>query len=124
VGAQIVLHNGAQRWPVQVIEVRVRDQDKIDGRQIAHPQAGAAQPFKHEKPARKIGIDEHAASANLHEKTGMTDKRNAEISIAGQARSVRLAAPRGDGGVAHQARKLCRAFAQSRIAKRLFNHPA
>jgi hypothetical protein len=26
--------------------------------------------------------------------------------------------------VAHQERKLCRAFAQRRIAKRLFNHPA
>ncbi len=43
--AQIVLHQRAQRRAMQVIEVGVRHQHQIDGRQIGDAQAGTTQAF-------------------------------------------------------------------------------
>ena len=40
--AQVILHNRAQRWPMQMIEVRVRNQHQIDGRQVGNAQARGA----------------------------------------------------------------------------------
>src|ERR1700722_6160410 len=80
------------------------------GETAGDPQPGAAKFLEHEQPGSKIGIDEPAAPADLHEKTGVADKSNAQIAVPGQARSVGLAAARGDGRVAYQARKLRSAF--------------
>ena len=32
----ILLHNRPERWPMQMIEVRVRHEDQIDGRQVGN----------------------------------------------------------------------------------------
>ena len=77
-----VLHDGAQRWPVQVIEVRVGDQHQIDRRQIAQLHARLAQPLQHEQPAREVGIDQHILPAHLHEKAGVADEGDAEFAVA------------------------------------------
>ena len=45
VSAQIILHDGAQRRPVEMIEVGVSHQYEIDGGKISHAQSRAAQPL-------------------------------------------------------------------------------
>src|SRR5580658_5638502 len=82
--AQIVLHQGAQRRAMKVIEVGVRNQHEIDGRQIGDAQAWTAQAFQDEKPAREIGVDHDALPADLHEETGVADEGDAEFSVGGE----------------------------------------
>src|SRR2546423_10768354 len=43
-----VLNDGAQRWPVQMVEVGVRNQHQIDSWKIAQANSGLAQTFQHE----------------------------------------------------------------------------
>ena len=62
--------------------------------------------------------------ADLQEEAGVADEGDAEFAVRNQPRFVRLAAQWSHSRVAHQASKLRRAFAQGRIAKRCFNHPA
>ena len=114
----------AQRRAMKMIEVRVSDQHQIDSRKIGDAQAGAAQAFEHEQPAREIGIDDHALSANLHEEAGVADEGDAEFAVGGEARLVGFAAARSYRRAAHQSSELGGAFTKGRIAKRLFNHPA
>src|SRR5437016_5634470 len=83
-GAQIILYDGPQRRPVQVVKVGMGYEHNIDGRQIAHVQAGTAQALEYEKPAREVGIDHNAAPANLHQEAGVADEGDAEFSVGGQ----------------------------------------
>ena len=83
--AQIVLHDGAQRRTVQMIEVGVRNQHQVDGRKIGDAQAGTAQALQHEQPAREVGIDDDALAANLHEEAGVADEGDAEFSVGGKS---------------------------------------
>ena len=76
---------------MQVIEVRVRDQHNVDGRQIGNAQAGTAQAFQHEEPAREIGIDDDVLSADLQEEAGVADEGDAEFAVGDEARLVGLA---------------------------------
>ena len=98
--------NGAQRRPVQVVEVRVRNQHRIDGRQIAQPQPGPPQPLEHEDPAREVRVDQNVLAADLEEEAGMSDEGYAQLTAAGQHRFACDAGARGHGGVAHQRAKL------------------
>lgn len=77
-----VLNNGAKGWPMQVIKVSVGHQHQIDGWQVMHLHAGPAQPFQHEQPAGKVGIDDDALSAHLDKKAGVTDECDTQLSIA------------------------------------------
>ena len=120
---QIVVHDRAQRGPMQMIEVRVRHQHRIDGWQIAHTNAGTPQSLQHKQPAGKVGIDHHALPADLKKKTGMPDERNSQFALRCQARLVSFATERGYRGVAHQSAELRCAFAESRILKRCLDHP-
>ena len=85
---------------------------------------GAPQTFKNKKPPREVGIDDDVLTADLHEKTGVSDEGDAEFSVGRKTRLVGFAAPRSDSGVTHQSPELCGAFTKGRIAKRLLNHPA
>jgi len=87
-------------------------------------QAGTTQAFQYEEPAREVGIDHDALSANLHKEAGVANEGDAEFSVGGEAGRVSLTVARSDGGVAHQTPELGGAFAEGRIAKRLLNHPA
>lgn len=122
--AQVVVHQGPQRRPMQVVEMRVRNQDKVNCRKIGDTQARTTQALQNEQPAREVGIDDDAFAANLDEETGMADECNAEFTVRCQSWLVSLAAAPGHGGVPHQPSKLRGALAKGRIAKRLFNHPA
>src|SRR5947209_2323264 len=121
--AQIVVHNGGQRWAMQAIKVRVGNQHDVNGRKIGNAQSWPAKPFEHEQPTGKVRIDHHTLSADLQEKARMANEGYAELPVRSEARLVRLADARSHCRVPYQASKLGGAFAESRIAKRLLDHP-
>ncbi len=100
---------------MQVVEVSVRDQDHVNGRQIADEQARPAQALQHEEPAGKIRINHDIQSANLHEKRRVADEREAQLAVARQHRFVGLAGPGCDDGVTNEAGKLTGPFPEGRM---------
>ena len=107
---------GAQRLAMQVIEVGVSYQDHVCRRQIAQVQTGLAQALQHKEPARKVGVDDDILSADLQEKTGMSDEGDSKLAIANQSGFVSPAGTGRDCGIPHQARELACALAQSGIS--------
>src|ERR1700685_3278380 len=107
-----------------MVEVRVRNKNQVDRRQIAHPQPRTAQPLQHKKPACKVGIDRHALPAHLQKKAGVTDEGESQFAVIGEAWLVGLSATWGDGRMAHQMTELSSALAQGRIAECGFDHTA
>ena len=107
--------DGAQRLAMQVIEVRVRDQDNIHGRQVAQIQSRLTQALENEQPAREVGIDDDVLSPNLEEEAGVSDEGNAQLPVRNQFRFVGLAGAGCDRGVPHQARELAGSLAQRGI---------
>ena len=106
---------GAQRLAVQVIEVRMGDEDEVCRRQVAQVQSGLAQTLEHKEPAGKIRIDDDILSADLQEETRMSDEGDAELAISDEGGFVRLAGTRCDRGMPHQASELAGTLAQSPI---------
>jgi hypothetical protein len=76
-----VLHQGPERRPVQMIEVRVRDQNQVDRRQVLNLHPRLTQSFQHKQPAREVRVDQNIFPANLQKKTRMTDKGHAHLTI-------------------------------------------
>jgi hypothetical protein len=108
---------------MQMIEVRVRYQDQINRWQIAYSQSGTPQALEHEKPASKVGINDHILPAHLDKKAGMADEGYAQFSVRDKLRFMGLSTTGGHHRMAYQTSELGRPFAQSRIAKSNFNHP-
>ena len=106
-----------------MIEVRMRHQHQIDGRQISHPKSGTPQPLQHKEPAREVRIEHHALPAHLHQEAGMSNERDAQFAVRGKTRHMRLPAKRSHGRMPHQAPELRRALAEGPITKRCFDHP-
>src|SRR5579885_1970417 len=97
-----VLHQRTQRGPVQMIEMRVCDQDKINGGKITNFHPGLAESFQDEQPAREVGIDDNIFAANLNEEAGVPNERHAHLAIRNQHWFVRFAYPGSDRGMPHQ----------------------
>ncbi|SPE45429.1 hypothetical protein SBA7_820031 [Candidatus Sulfotelmatobacter sp. SbA7] len=97
-----LLHNRPQRWPVQVVEMRVRDQHQVNGWQIAQLYARLSQALQHEQPARKIGIDNYILPAHLDEETGVANESYSQFSVAYQFGLMSLPGAGSHGGVLHQ----------------------
>jgi len=68
-----------QRAAIQMIEMRVGDQDEINGREIAEFDPGMLDPLDHLEPSRPIGINEHAVLGSLNEKGGVSNPRHANF---------------------------------------------
>ena len=107
--------DGAQRLAMQMIEVRVRHEHEVHGRQVAQVQSRLTQALQNKQPAREVGIDDDVQSANLQKEAGVSDEGDAEFAVRNQFGFVGLAGARGDRGMPHQARKLTGSLAQSRI---------
>src|SRR3984885_10799289 len=107
--------DGAQRLLMQVIEVRMCDQNDISRRKIAQIQPRLPQPLQDEQPARKIRVDDDVQSADLQKETGMPDEGHAKLPIRNQLRLVRLAGARSDGRMPHQLCELPCSLAQRAI---------
>lgn len=102
--------------------MRMRDQDDIHRRQVADPHSRLAQPFQHEQPARKIGIDDGVLSCHLHKKAGMPDEGQPQFAIAYQHGFVHGAGSRRNGRVPDQFRERTRTASQRTIIQGTFDH--
>ena len=110
-----LVRDGAQRLAMQVIEVRMRYQDNIHGRQVAQVQPWLTQAFENKQPAREVRIDDDVLPAKLEEEAGVSDKGDAQLAVRNQFRFVGLAGARCYRGVPHQARELAGALPQRGI---------
>jgi hypothetical protein len=71
----------ANGWLVKVIEMGVREQDQIDGRQVLDFESGSANAFQQKKPVRKIRIDQHIQVGKLDQERGMADPRKGHLAF-------------------------------------------
>jgi hypothetical protein len=79
-GDGLVAGNGAQRAPVEVIEMRVSNQNEIDGGEIAERDSRMLDPFDHLEPPGPVRVYEHAMLRGLNEEGRMSDPCHAEFS--------------------------------------------
>jgi len=88
----------AQRRLVKMIEVRVREQNQINRRQIADAQAGALEPLQQEKPVREIRVHQHVQVRELDEKRRVADPGDGDLLAfqLGKNRWPRLARALGE----------------------------
>lgn len=70
----------AQARLVKMIEVRVREQHEIDGREMLDAQAGAFDALEEKKPIRKIRVDEDVEIGELHEERRMANPRQGDLA--------------------------------------------
>jgi hypothetical protein len=68
---------------VQVIKVRMRNQDDINGRQIPDANSRTPQSFQHKQPAREVRIDHRALPADLYKETGMANESDSQFAVRG-----------------------------------------
>jgi hypothetical protein len=62
---------------MEVVEMRVRYQNQIDGRQVTKIDSRLPQPLEHEEPTGEIGIDHYVLPCDLQEETGMANEGDA-----------------------------------------------
>ena len=98
--------DGSQRRPVQVIEVGVRHQHRIDRRQVAHSHSRTTQPLQHEDPAGEVRVDQDVLAADLQKEAGVSDECHSQLSTPGENRLTGDAAAGGQGGASYERAKL------------------
>src|SRR5262249_8492142 len=103
--------NRAQGVPVQVVEMSVRNQDHVDGRQVAHVESGLANTPEEKQPSCEVWADENALSAYLQEETRVADKGDSQLAVVHEPGLVSSSRAGRHRGVSHKARKLARPFA-------------
>jgi len=69
-----------QRWLVEMIEVRVRQQHQINRRKVLDFQSCPLKPLQKEKPVRKIRVHQNIQVGELDQKRRMTDPRDRDLS--------------------------------------------
>jgi hypothetical protein len=117
-----LLHNRAEGWPVQVVEVGVGNQHQVDRGQVTHLQTWPSNPFQDEEPARKVGIDDDILAADLEKETGVPDECQAQLAIGHQLWFMGAAGPGSDYGMAYQAAELPGTLAKRGILERILQH--
>jgi len=78
----LICSNAPQSAPVEMIEVGVRDEDQINGRQMMNFEAWLLQSFDHLQPLRPDRIDQYINFVGLDEKRGMSDPCDANFAFA------------------------------------------
>lgn len=66
--------DGAEGWAVEVVHMRVGEQDRVDRRKLADAQAGMALTAEEEQAFGEDGVDEDSAAAGLDEEGGVSDE--------------------------------------------------
>ena len=59
--------DGTKRWAIEVIHVRVGEENGVDGREIADTKAGVALAAEYDETSGEDGIDEQRAAGRLDE---------------------------------------------------------
>src|SRR5436190_21712768 len=112
-----MLYNRAQRRPVQMIKVRVRNEDEVDRRQVRDSQPRLAKPLQHKKPPGEIRVHDYVLATKLQEETGVPNKGDAHLPVRNEHRLMCFSCARGHGRMAHQSAELLCALAQGGILK-------
>src|SRR5882724_2712053 len=103
---------------MQVTKVGVSDQHIIDGRQVFDAVARNEQPLQYEQPLREIGIDDDILSADLQEKSGVSNESDGEVFAVDQHRFAGLAGAASPRRMADQSSKLTRLVLERDIEHR------
>ena len=69
-----------------MIEVRVRNQNEINGRKIWNSDPGLPQSLKHKKPTGEVRINDYVFAAHLQEKSGVADERQPHAAVGDEYR--------------------------------------
>jgi hypothetical protein len=76
----LIGRNAPQRPPVEVIEVRMRHQDKIDFGQMMNFESGLLQSLNHLQPLRPNWVDQDIHLMRLDQERGVSDPRDADLA--------------------------------------------
>ena len=74
---------------MEVVEVRVGEQQQVNGREVLDLQSGALDALEKEKPVRKVRINEHVQVRELHQERRVADPRQRDLT-GREFREVRL----------------------------------
>jgi hypothetical protein len=74
----------AEGCHVEVIHVRVREEDEIDGRELCDQDAGAALATKQNQAFGKDGVHEDSAAVDLEEEGGVPDECDSQVFGSGE----------------------------------------
>jgi len=98
--------NGAQRWAIQVIHVRVGQKNGVDPREIGDAKAGMALPTKHDQPRSEDGIDEESLAGGLDQERRMPNEGDGSVGRQDLRRLGCAAGERLGMTLAHQTPEL------------------
>jgi hypothetical protein len=79
--ADFRMRQAAQGRFMKMIEVRVREQDEIDGRQVFDFQSRTLDAFQEKKPVGEIGIDEDVQVGELNQEGGVADPGDGDFAL-------------------------------------------
>ena len=102
-----------------MVKVGVGDQHQVDRRQVTHLQTWPSNAFQHEKPARKVGINDDILAADQEKETRVTDECHPHLAIGHQFWLMGAADPGSDYRVPHQAAELPGTLAKRGILERI-----
>jgi hypothetical protein len=71
--------DAAQAGQMQVIEMRVRDQNQVDRRQVMRVEAGVAKTLHRAMPERPVRIDEDVSAFHLHQEARVSQPRDPDL---------------------------------------------
>jgi hypothetical protein len=90
--------DGAEGGEVEVVHVGVGEEDRVDGREMAGEEAGAALTAEQDEAGGEDGVDEEGAAGGLDEEGGVSDEGDGGVAGGDGGRGAGVA---GEGvGVA------------------------
>ena len=72
--------DGAERGAVEVVHVRMRQEQGVDGRQVGYADAGTALAAEQDEAGGKNGVDEQGAAGGLDEEGRVADEGDGGIA--------------------------------------------
>ena len=79
---RLIRRNAPQCAPVEVIEVGMRNEDKINRRQMMNFETWLFQPLDHLEPFRPNRVDQDVDLVGLDEKRRVADPGNADLALS------------------------------------------
>src|SRR5262249_50871023 len=96
--------NGAERRPMQMVEMCMRDQDRVNRGQVTKPQPGSTKALQNENPAGEVRVDQEVLATYLYEQAEVSDECTPQLSAFGKNR---FASKTGARSHRRMVRQLC-----------------
>lgn len=89
---------------VEMVEVRVGEEDEVNAREVLDFQAGAFDAFEEEEPVGEVGVDEDVEVGELDEEGGVADPGDGDLARGqfGEDGGLVLAGAAGEQGFPDQ----------------------